>query len=337
MTPPRIDLPDSGSLAAILREHRITIAVTSKSEGALCLLSAGPDGCSCVRYRAGSPMGISFHAGKLAVGSSTGIQTFRNASPVAAHAAFVPMSTHYTGAVSVHEVAWLGDELYFANTLFSSICRIDSGCSFSQVWRPSFIDDVAPADACHLNGMAVDAAGGHVVTVLAVTGAPSGWRQVPPGSGALVHAREGILVDGLDLPHSPVRCDGQIYFLESGRSQLWGYDLATQATRRIFRGRGVLRGLALHEGIAALGISQIRAESPSSATFGRLSDAGIAGVLLVDLRTGKQLCEIAIPAVREISSLAILPFGQAAMLGAQDPQCLHTYRVRTQAGEVAFA
>ncbi|MGS0541122.1 DUF4915 domain-containing protein [Xanthomonas oryzae] len=332
MTQQCITLPDTELLASTLYEYRITIAVTSKAEGLLYLLSAGPAGCICTRYRASSPMGISFQDGKLAVGSSMGIQTFRNTSASRAHATFAPLSTHHTGAVSVHEVSWTDGALYFANTLFSSICRIDPGCSFTQVWQPPFVFDVAPLDACHLNGMVADAAGDHIATVLALTGTPSGWRTLPPGNGALIHARDGVLVDGLDLPHSPVRQEENIYFLESGKSCLWCYDTVHKVSRRIFHGRGVFRGLALQRGIAVIGVSQIRADSPSSHSFGRLLDVEAAGVLLVDMHSGEQLCHALLPSVKEISSLAILPFERVSMLNTWDPRLLHTYHVRTHEG-----
>ena len=44
-------------------------------------------------------------------------------------------------------MAWVGDELWMVNTLFSCLCTVDDRHSFVPRWRPSFISAYAPETA----------------------------------------------------------------------------------------------------------------------------------------------------------------------------------------------
>ena len=70
-------------------------------------------------------------------------------------ACFIPRSSHVTGDICVHEVAWAGDELWMVNTRFSCLCTLDPDYSFVPRWRPPFVTALSAEDRCHLNGLAV--------------------------------------------------------------------------------------------------------------------------------------------------------------------------------------
>src|SRR5262249_46881248 len=68
-------------------------------------------------------------------------------------ACFLPRWAHVTGDVDIHEMAWVGDELWFVNTRFSCLCTLDEAHSFVPRWRPPFVTALAPEDRCRLNGL----------------------------------------------------------------------------------------------------------------------------------------------------------------------------------------
>ena len=70
-------------------------------------------------------------------------------------ACFLPRSSHVTGDIGVHEIAWAGDELWIVNTRFSCLCTLSPDYSFVPRWRPPFITALAAEDRCHLNGLAI--------------------------------------------------------------------------------------------------------------------------------------------------------------------------------------
>lgn len=69
-------------------------------------------------------------------------------------ACFLPRRSHTTGDVQIHEMAWVGEELWFVNTTFSCLAARSDTDSFEPVWRPKFIEKLIPGDNCHLNGLA---------------------------------------------------------------------------------------------------------------------------------------------------------------------------------------
>ena len=93
------------------------------------------------------PMGLasSPNGARLAVGSAIQVWEFEDVPDVAPRvepkgthdACFLPRSSHVTGDVQVHEMAYgRGGELWFVNTRFSCLATISPTSSFSPRWRP---------------------------------------------------------------------------------------------------------------------------------------------------------------------------------------------------------
>ena len=74
-------------------------------------------------------------------------------------------------------MAWGRRRLWFVNTRFSCLCTLDGIHSFVPRWRPPFIDELAPEDRCHLNGLAMVERRPAFVTALGETDTKSGWRE----------------------------------------------------------------------------------------------------------------------------------------------------------------
>ena len=92
-------------------------------------------------------MGIAADARRLALGTRDQIWQFRNAPDIAPQlppagthdACYLPRSSHVSGDIAVHELAWAGDELWAVNTRFSCLCTFDEDYSFVPRWRPPFV------------------------------------------------------------------------------------------------------------------------------------------------------------------------------------------------------
>ncbi len=111
-------------------------------------------------------MGLALADGgaKLAIGTTSQVWEFRDVPDVARRlepagthdACYLPRSSHVTGNVQIHEMAYgSGGELWFVNTRFSCLATLDPESSFTPRWRPPFVTELEPSDRCHLNGLAM--------------------------------------------------------------------------------------------------------------------------------------------------------------------------------------
>src|SRR5208283_2676283 len=111
-----------------------------------------------------APMGLALSpsADRLAIGTTIQVWEFRDVPEVAARlepkgthdARYLPRSSHVTGNVQIHEMAYgAGGALWVVNTRFSCLCTLDGSASFAPEWRPPFVSALEPTDRCHLNGL----------------------------------------------------------------------------------------------------------------------------------------------------------------------------------------
>ncbi len=220
-------------------------------------------------------MGLALDQGKLAIGTRSAVIEYRN-MPAAAEkveprgthdACFIHRNTRITGDVRIHDVAWIGNELWFVATAFSCLATLDPEHNFSPRWKPPFIEKLQPGDACHLNGMEVVDGQVAFVTALGQTSEPNGWRENKASGGCLIDVPSSeVLLEGLSMPHSPRVHDGRLWFLESGEGRLCVVDLEAGTYETVQELPGFTRGLAFAGPLAFVGLSQIR----ETATFGGL-------------------------------------------------------------------
>jgi uncharacterized protein (TIGR03032 family) len=101
-------------------------------------------------------------------------------------------------------MAWVGDELWVVNTLYSCVCTLHPRYKFVPRWQPPFITEIVAADRCHLNGLALRDGQIKYITALAETDSFGGWRANKATSGIVLECPSGRLVArGLSMPHSP--------------------------------------------------------------------------------------------------------------------------------------
>ena len=304
----------------LLRGLGISLVVSTYQAGKL-IFARESEGRLNTHFRHfASPMGVAFDppTGRLAVGTRGQVWTFRDhprvtdkLDPPGKHdAVFLPRGTHFSGDIRIHEIGWIGEELWAVNTRFSCLCTFDGESSFVPRWRPPFISAYAAQDRCHLNGMAIQDGRIRLVTLLARTDTQGGWREHKKDGGCLWDvAQDRPLATGLCMPHSPRVHDGRIWLLESGIGSLSVLDEATGATTEVIRLPGFTRGLCFAGPYAFVGLSQIR----ESAIFGGIPIAETGrerccGVWAVDLRTGTVAAFLRFEGtVQEIFAVEVLP------------------------------
>ncbi len=214
----------TASFPEVLHALGITLVVSTYQSGRLILVRAENAKELNTHFRMfRSPMGVAVGKGRLAIGTEREIWDYRNVPAVAAKveppgkhdACFLPLKVHITGDIRIHEIGWIGDELWIVNTRFSTLCTLDAQSSFVPRWRPPFITQLAAEDRCHLNGMTIIDGRMRYVTALGLTDTPGGWRENKASGGVLLDVESGeVVLRGLSMPHSPRRYDNRFFVLE---------------------------------------------------------------------------------------------------------------------------
>jgi uncharacterized protein (TIGR03032 family) len=308
------------SFPAILEQLASSLAVTTYQAGKLVILRSDA-GVINTHFRAfNKPMGLAVGRGRLAIGTAVDVWEFRNVPAVATKmephgkhdACFLPRSAHVTGDVQIHEMAYVGDELWFVNTRFSCLATHDVDHSFAPVWRPKFITQLTPDDRCHLNGLGLVDGRPRWVTALGQTDSAGGWRENKKSGGVLIDMESNeIVAHGLSMPHSPRWHAGRVWLLESGTGSLGYVDLATGRYEPIVQLDGFTRGLEMVGNLAFVGLSQVRETAVFSGIqiTERLTEAQrTCGVWVIDIQRGEVIAFLKFEeAVQEIFAVALLP------------------------------
>jgi uncharacterized protein (TIGR03032 family) len=308
----------SRNLAPLLTHLGASLVVSTYQAGKLVVVGVDPQGALALSFHNFErAMGVAVRPDRLAVGTLTQIWFLRSAPDIAPRlgpdgrhdACFLARSTHMTGDIHVHEMAWAGEELWLVNTLFSCLCTLDDRHSFVPRWRPPFVSALAAEDRCHLNGLALADGRPAYVTAMAETDTARGWRPNKATSGVLIDVASGRTVArGFAMPHSPRVHQGRVWLLDSGTGRLVTVDPANGTAKPVAEQPGYVRGLALHGSYAFVGLSKIRETS----TFGGVPIAERreslrCGVGVVDLE-GRQVAHLEFKSgVDEIFDVQVLP------------------------------
>jgi uncharacterized protein (TIGR03032 family) len=301
------------SIPQILQSARVSLTVSTYQAGKLVLLRAEPrvndSPVLNTHFRTfQKPMGVAWEPGRMAVGAAVSIWELHDIpaaapkldtaeSPAKHDACFLPRSTHTTGNIQVHEMAWVKSskgktqsELWFVNTRFSCLAIRSDLYSFVPCWHPPFISAFAPEDRCHLNGLGVRDGLPRYVTALGATDTRGGWRDNKRSGGVLIDiSNNHIITTGLSMPHSPRWHAGKLWVLESGNGGVGIVDPRTGKYEEICRLPGFTRGLDFVGPYAFVGLSQVR----ETAVFSGIAiaempqDERACGVWAVDTRSGK--------------------------------------------------
>jgi uncharacterized protein (TIGR03032 family) len=246
-------------------------------------------------------------------------------------ACYLPRSSHLTGDIGLHEIAWVNPrnssssgspsaekELWIVNTRFSCLCTLHPDYSFVPRWRPRFITALAAEDRCHLNGLAVVEGEPRYVTALGATDTAGGWRRDKPHGGCLIEIESNeIIASGLSMPHSPRWHEDKLWLLESGTGRLLLMDPRAGRGQSIAELPGFTRGLALVGPYAFIGLSRIRESSAMDGVpLAERRNELKCGVAVVHLPTGR------VEAFLEFQSAVEEVFDVQLLFGARFPEIM---------------
>jgi len=323
------------TLPSLLSQLGVSLLVSTYQAGKVVAVGVAQDELTLSYHNFERAMGLAVKPDCLAVGARAQVWFLKSApdlarrvEPAGRHdACFLTRSSHFTGEIQAHELAWSGDELWLVNTAFGCLCTLDDRHSFVPAWRPPFITALAAEDRCHLNGLAMapDEQGTskpRYVTALAETDTPQGWRPNKATSGCLIEVASGQTVArGFAMPHSPRVHRGRVLMLHSGAGQLVQVDPARGHVEAVAELPGYTRGLALYDRFAFVGLSKIR----ETATFGGMPIADRrpelkCGVGVVDLTTGRLIAHLEfVRGVEEIFDVQVVPGARCPALSGPYP------------------
>jgi uncharacterized protein (TIGR03032 family) len=301
----------------LLAELRASLLVSTYQSGRVAVLRA--DGATLNTHFRGfhSPMGMALGPRWLAIGTKRRVHFYRNAAAAAQQltaprqhdACFLPARDHVTGNIGIHELAFVGDELFVVNTRFSCLCTLDAENSFVPRWRPPFVTALAGDDRCHLNGLAVVDGAVKYVTAHGRSDAPGGWREQKAKGGVVIDVPSGeVVAAGLSMPHSPRWHAGRLWVLESGGGTLAHVDLTSGKLVTVARLPGFTRGLAFAGPFAFVGLSQVRESCFEGIPLTESKDPRFCGVWAVHLETGNVVGFVRFEeALQEIFDVQLLP------------------------------
>jgi uncharacterized protein (TIGR03032 family) len=302
---------------ALLQQLGASLLVSTYQANKLLVARVAGAGLSMLVRTFDKPMGLAVDAHRLTLGTRKEVWFLRNAPDIAAQVepagqhdgCYLPRSSHVTGDIGVHELAWAGEELWVVNTRFSCLCTLHPDYSFVPRWRPPFVTALAAEDRCHLNGLALVDGRPKYVTALGETDTRDGWRAAKPHGGCLLDVSGGgTVASGLSMPHSPRWHDGRLWLLESGTGRLLLVDAATGRRQAVAEVPGFARGLALCGPYAFIGLSKIR---PTSAMDGvplaERREHLKCGIAAVDLGRGQVIAFLEFQtAVEEVFDVQLL-------------------------------
>ena len=125
------------NLAPLLEHLRVTLLVSTYQAGKLVVVGTRESKPEFSFHSFERAMGIAVGPDRLAVGARTLIWLLRSSPEIAQRlalrgydACYLTRAAQYTGDIHIHEMAWLGNELWFVNTLFSCLCSLQDNYSF---------------------------------------------------------------------------------------------------------------------------------------------------------------------------------------------------------------
>ena len=250
----------------ILKGLNISLAVTSYQSHCMFLVRSDGDVIDTKFLAFRRPMGLSVSKDQITLGTYSEVIKFaRNDKAIESFphkekidACFTPRATHTTGMINIHDIAYGDEGLWVVNSMFSCLATLESDSSFVPRWKPEFITELVPEDRCHLNGMCLKDGKPKYVTTFNRANVKGAWKR-DQRAGTVMDVDTGeVLVDDLDMPHSPRFYRGHLYFCESGKGLIYRYNPVTKELLVIAELQGFTRGMDFYGPLLFVGLSKVR-------------------------------------------------------------------------------
>ncbi len=288
-------------------------------------------------------MGLNLKGDKLLIATKDEVIALRNSSELAKHyppkpntydGLFVPRTVYFTGQIDIHDIAW-GDQdtIYAVNTSFSTVIKIDHNYSFTPIWTPPFISQLASEDRCHLNGMAMQNGKPKYVSAFNTGDSPRSWKDNITKTGILMDIDNNeYIAQNLPMPHSPRIFDKQLYLLLSATGDLVQINPETKEINTVINLGGFVRGMDKCGDYLFVGISKIRENSTTFSKLPILLKTKHAGVKIIHLPSAQLVGEITyLNSVEEIYDIHIIPnLIRPNILNTQRPEYKQGLAIPTQ-------
>ncbi|HEX4300856.1 MAG TPA: TIGR03032 family protein [Gammaproteobacteria bacterium] len=270
-------------------------------------------------------MGLDVAGDRLALATRRDLMVFGNSRALAPNfrkgarydALYIPRQSYHMPELAIHDVGFVGDEIWMVNTRFNCLASPSDTHTFRPRWRPPFIKDLGPDDRCHLNGMAVADGAVRYVTAMGTADVAGSWREHKADGGVVMEVPTGeVVLGGLAMPHSPRLHRGELYVLDSGKGLLLKVDAAAGKAETVVSLPGYLRGLSFVGDHALVGMCQSR----ETAVFGGMPvqtehEQLLCGIAIVDLRSGHETGRLLITSgCTEVYDLRFLAAAPQAMI-----------------------
>jgi len=325
----------SPGLADWLWSEQVSVVVSAYQSGQLIAIGASAPGALTARsIRFDRAMGLAQDRNGLWVATLNRIwrfalmrRTLQGGRPDTIH--LVPQVAYVTGYANAHDLAVdPRQHPIFAAAMFNCIATTTVNASLVPLWRPDFIADGKPGDACHLNGLALQDGVPRYATVLAQSDAPGAWRQNPDGGALIDMTTNQALLTGLAQPHSPRFHGGRLWLHQSSKGT-FGY-VEGERHMEVLRCPGYLRGLAFHKSVACMGLSKPRglANVGSRMLSALLSEGKLepaCAVLLFDLGTGTVLHSLQFNDLDEIYDVTVIACRDLQLVDPASAEASTTY------------
>lgn len=304
-----------------LADANTTLAFTTYQAGKLIFLGVGEDGRLSIFERTfPKSMGLAEHEGSIWMATENQIWRFENffeagETHSGRDALFVPISSHTTGDVDIHDIGLDGSgRPVFVVTAFNCLAALDERSSFAPFWKPPFIDRYAAEDRCHLNGLAMSAGAPKYVTAVSQTNVAEAWREHRADGGVVIDVESSqIVASGLSMPHSPRLYKDRLWLLNAGTGEFGVVDVKDGRFEPVAFCPGFLRGLSFIGDYAVVGMSLPR----DNKTFNGLAlndriekekTSPQCGLKVIDLNSGDVAHSFTITgAVTELYDVLALP------------------------------
>ncbi|MGD1716734.1 TIGR03032 family protein [Dapis sp. BLCC M172] len=301
-----------------LNKHQLSLAFTSQTN-CLCFIGVKPDGqMSTPVWQFDRPRKLYAKSDRLYLSTQYQIWRFENILENDKllkdeyDRFYVPRVAYTTGDLDIHDLVEddKGD-IIFINTQYSCLATLHSKHSFTPLWKPSFISQVAPEDRCHLNGLATVEGQPRYVTAISRSDVALGWQSVRRDGGVVIKINTNeIIADGLSMPRSPRWYRGKLWLLNSGTGD-FGY-IENGRFLPITFCPGYGKSLTFIGDFAVVGLSKLSHDYFSDLLVEeRLKKRNTdirCGIVIIDLKSGNIVEWLQLePEIIELYDVAVLP------------------------------